>query len=542
MFLSLAQAASLNQLYGYLLEKDDFLLMQGADYYQLLEDSHHASPLYDKFNSKIEIVFLDTSFKFSPLKDTEILFGVRQAYPVDYSRSTYRPDDTLGVMLNYELENFRDFSFQLRRRQGPFEPYLSVSEKRQKTNWNSSDLNLSPLPNYFAYIRTHYEDLSLGLRYLSDSKSKERQESNFSLLRRPLLTAKQLNLDARFRYRSARLRRNVDIYPAPGFIYLAEYYQRLESQYTPGVRLGYGLNDTLELTSGLEFSLPYKYRFFYRVDAATVTMIKGIYTLREEVNMPLQLRYRPLRNFEILFSSDFSYSNQKLDYWRSAAGATTNFADKKLNYFNVKPSLALAYLFENDNAIVQDRFSYLTKRLLSQGQCLLQFKYLRDITSLDKNAANGPQNKIDPYGIFLYPIDLFMAGTENATFFTGNKSDTAANVALQNYNLFQLSFMYGLTERLNAGLNVGYRSSSRFHHFTLGSSSSFDLKSRYYVIKPYWFFSVPCEWRLNENSLFSLVWYYVPEYRTDIEVEGVAKKFRSKTNHYSISFALKVLF
>ena len=530
-------ATSLSELYGDFLEKGDFLLAQQLDYYQLLESSHHASSFYDKFDSRIEIVFWDTVLKFSPMDNLEMLFGFKQAYPTEYSRSTYDPAGTLAALLNYDLQNFRDFRFQLRLRQGSFEPYVSVLERRQKTNWNSS-IFPDP-PNYFAYIITHYEDLSLGLRYLSEGENQDVQKSNLSLLERSLLAYGQLTLDARLRYRNGMLRRNASLYPVGGY-YFDNYYQRLEYQYTPGFLMGYGLNDNLEFNGGLAFSFPYKYRYIYRRD--TVTLLNGIYTLENELSVPLQLRYRPIANLEVLLSSDMAYGRQKLDYWKNSGGVVTNYPDKELEYFNVRPAVTLTYLIDNNGVITQDKFSRLTKRLLSAGQCLLQFKYLRDVTSLDKEDDNGAQNRIDPQGVFLYPIDLFMAGTENATFYTGNKSDTAANVLAQDYNLFQCSFLYGFTERFNAGAIVGHRTSSRFHHFTLGSSSSFDLKSRYYVVKPFWFFSIPCDWRLGENSLLSFVWYYVPEYRTAIDIEGAAKEFRSNTNYYSLSLALKILF
>jgi hypothetical protein len=539
--LPAARAATLSELYGYLLEKDDFLLTQQVDFYRFVENSHHASFKYDRVESRLELFSSDTALKFSHLKNLEMNFAFTQALPMQYSRSTREPGGDLSVAQDYALGYLRDYVFQVRLRQGSFEPYVSLLEKRQKASWSSS-LHPAP-PNYFAYILTYYEDFCLGLRYLSQSSAEGGEASDLSLLSTPLLAEDQLSLDAGLRYRKAHLRRNAYIYPGLGLTYLDNYYHQLEAQYTPQVNISYGPADNIEFAGGLAFSFPYKYRYEYRPFlSALINSVDATFELENNLAIPVQFRYRPWQNLELAFSSDFSYCRQRLDYQQHMAGALTNAGTRKLRYFNTLPSLTLEYLYEADKAIAPDKFSRLTKEFLSGGQFLVKFKYLRDITALDKDDGNGALNMIDPYNIFLYPLDLFVAGTEYAATFTGNKSDTAANVAAQNYNLFQFACLYGLSERFNTGVVIGHRTSSRFHHFTLGSSSSFDFKSRYYVIKPYWFFSVPCDWRLNEESLLSLVWYYVPNYRTAIDIEGATKEFRSKTNYYSLSLALKVLF
>jgi hypothetical protein len=444
-------------------------------------------------------------------------------------------------MQNYELEYLRDFIFQMRLNQGSFQPYISILEKRQKADWDA--VLLSPPANYYSTrILTHYEDFCLGLRYLSGQESQESVESGLSLLRLPLLNAKQFVMDTRISYQKAALRRNSRFYFDPWFLY-DSFYQRLGSRYTPEINLGYGLTDNLELTSGLAFSFPYKYRYSYQryFLGNLFNGVRGRYLFKRSFDIPLQLRYRLKQNLEILFSSDFSYSQQELNY-SDFNGVKTVYETKKLGYFNAQPSIALSYLADGGRAIKEDRFSRLTQAFLSSGQLLVEFRYLRDLTDLDKNAANGAQNKIIPYELFVNPLELFASGTEYAAAFTGNKSDTAANVAAQNYHLFQLAVRHGFFDRFNAGAGIGYRTSSHFHHFVLAPDASFGRLSRAYVLKPYWFFSVPCDWRFSENSLLSLVWYYVPQYRTEIGIEGVAKEFKSKTNYYSISLALKVLF
>jgi hypothetical protein len=546
-FLSASGAATLSQLYGYLLEQNEFLLTQQYFFFHLHENANHASDDYDKVNSRTEYFSPTVFFKLSPLKNSEINLGYAQMPPITYSRSTYDPDGELAVVQDYQLGYLRDFILQMRMRQGPFEPYIQVLERRQKSGWNSS---LFPKPpDYFSYILSHYEDFSLGLRYLSgDFQENDSPESNLALLRRPLLNAGQLALDGQLRYRKAALRRNDYYYFTffgSVFSVFYNFYQRLEPQYTPRIDLAYGLARNLEFDSGLEFSFPYKYHYKYqRVFLGTpLNILDGTYTLDQNFGMPLRLHYRPWQDIELLFSSDIAYCHQKLGYWSEAGGIKTFYDDKKLEYFNTQPALTLEYLYGAGKTIAPDEFSRLTKNLLSGGQFLLKFKYLRDITVLDKNDANGAQNRIDPYNVFINPLDLFVAGTEYAATFTGNKSDTATNVAAQNYNLFQLAFTYGFTERFNIGAVAGYRTASRFHHFVLApTTSSFSLLGRAYVLKPYWFFSVPLDWRLTKNSLVSLAWYYVPHYRTSIDIDTIAKDFKSKTKYQSISFSFKILF
>ena len=59
--------------------------------------------------------------------------------------------------------------------------------------------------------------------------------------------------------------------------------------------------------------------------------------------------------------------------------------------------------------------------------------FQRDITSLDKADNNNAQNVIDPYNLFLYPLDSFASGSEAGSFFLGNKTTRVAEVQPQNY-------------------------------------------------------------------------------------------------------------
>jgi hypothetical protein len=205
--------------------------------------------------------------------------------------------------------------------------------------------------------------------------------------------------------------------------------------------------------------------------------------------------------------------------------------------------VAVSYLYDNNRKIEPDEFSKVTKNLLAQGQCLVEVSYQQDVTSLHKNANCGTQNMIDPYNIFMYPLDAFVYGSEYSTFYTGNSSRSAANVLPQNFFFYLMGLKYGLTSRLNAGVRVGYRSSSRLHHFTLGTPNQvYDLKNRYYQFKPYYFFDVLSDWRLTRNSIISVAWHYVPEYDTLVRISGLAKEFKTRDEYGDLAVNLKVLF
>ncbi|UCC94867.1 MAG: hypothetical protein JSW40_08655, partial [Candidatus Omnitrophota bacterium] len=206
-------------------------------------------------------------------------------------------------------------------------------------------------------------------------------------------------------------------------------------------------------------------------------------------------------------------------------------------YYNTKPTLRLAYLYDNGARGEQDSFSRLTKELLLQNQWLVEFQYQKDITSLDKNSSNGPQNIIDPYNVFSYPLDYFVEGSEYAVAFAGSHSSFATNVVPQNYHLLQTVFTYGITDTLNIALTAGYRSENSLHHFTLN-----DLRSRFYTFKPYYYFDVASDWRITENSLLSFQSHFVPRYETILEYQGDPESYQSRNRYFEIQLAFKVLF
>ena len=170
-------------------------------------------------------------------------------------------------------------------------------------------------------------------------------------------------------------------------------------------------------------------------------------------------------------------------------------------------------------------------------QYLLKFKYQKDVTHLSKNSSNGTQNIIDPYNVFIYPLDYFVANSEFAAFSAGNTSTYATNVKPQNYYQLNSIFIYGLTDEVNFGFGLGYRSENSLHTFTLH-----DMKNRFYRVKSYCFFDFLLDYKLSDNSLFSVNGHFVPEYVTRMIREGDAQEYESKTSYFGVSCGLKILF
>ena len=164
-------------------------------------------------------------------------------------------------------------------------------------------------------------------------------------------------------------------------------------------------------------------------------------------------------------------------------------------------------------------------------------RYEKDITSLNKNSANGPQNIIDPYNLFLYPLDYFVAGSEYATAFVGNFSRFAANTTPQNYHDAQASFTYGITDHISMGAKGGYRSSNHLHHFSLR-----DQRSRFYRFQSYYFFDFFGDCRLTKNSLISINAHFVPHYKTYLDYPTDQQGYESKNRYIQGAVALTVLF
>ena len=526
-------AANLDDLYKPILKDNRYLYEGNFYYFREREKGVHGEIEYDEFDSSVYFYHLNNSLRYSPTPCLELAIGIKETFPATYERLTYDASGNLTTTQDYDLDYFRDYKLNIRMRSQNVELFLDILEKRQKSHWNYASLP-NP-PNYFSYIQTHYEDIDLGLRYLSEIQDPV-HKTNLSKLRRPLLQDNQTNIEAELEYKNGKLKRTSHYNVNGRQIY--NFSHNLKPHLSNKIILRYGLDNNLELESGIFYTTPFKYEYGYRLfyPDGTSNFITGEYKLKHNFYFPFNLRYRLKDNVAFSLSSDFNFINQRLDYWQKNKDDTiTSYPTKKLNYYNTKPTLRLTYLYDEDKDIKDDEFSSLTKKMLLKNQFLIEFLYQRDITHLSKNLSNGPQNIIDPYNVFLYPLEYFVVGSEYAAFFCGNTSRFATNVMPQNYNLLQTNFIYGLSDSINLGLIFGYRSGSRLHHFTLN-----DLARRAYKFRYNLFFDFLFDWRLTKNSLLSLTTHFVPNYTTLFE--GYSEEFKSKNKYLGVSLNIQILF
>lgn len=530
-------SANLDNLYEPFLEKNSLLYSSDFYYFGMKEDGEHGTTAYKKIEADPVLYSFNNSFRFSLADSLEIGLGYRHTFPADYRRSFYTHGGALGAVYDYELDYFQGYNFNFRTRHDPFELYLDFSEKRQKGEWDFDAY--FPTSTYQAKIRSNFENLKGGLRYLSPIED-NRSESNLSKIKGPLLSSGQMNLEAELGYRSGKLKRSA-VQQAGGLTYYPYVYHFLRPHLIPKLNLRYGLSDALEIKTGLFTVSPYKYKYRYRLYSGGFSWFAiGTYKLRNNFYVPFALKYRPDDNLEILFSSHYHTINQTLDYWQKDALDVTTFSPpRELTYHNVKPTIKLSYLHHRGIEVVTDKFLNLAKNLLRKTQWLFELQYQKDITHLNKNVNNGTQNIIDPYRLFLSPSDSFISGTEYSAAFAGNNSSFATGISPQNDHRLQASFAYGITDNLNAAFKVGYQSGSTLHHFTVGPYSS---RERFFKFRPHYFFDLSADWHVTKNSLFTLKTHFVPRYITYMDYQNDPQRYKSENKYFEIALALKVLF
>jgi len=528
-------AAGLDGIYSPLVDRGQFFYQSEFSSFDINEDGSHGSASFGRFESDPRLTSVSHSMRFSPVSGLELEAGYGQILPQNYTRLTYDgPTSALNTEQDYTLVHFQDYVFNLRLRKGLFESYLIFQEKRQKAKADTVLL----LNNVTAFddIHSHYEDLKFGVRYLSAGKEPP-EKNNYFQLTDPLLTEEQINVEARVGFKNGKIENSSDIYVG-STLSVREYFHQLRPHFIPEVFLRYGLNDRLQIESGFSYTTPFKYNYEYReFKTGFPNSITGTYKIENNFSAPLKLIYRPANNVSVALSSDFNYVKQRVDSWeKETNNSITDFDTRKLRAYNTKPTIELAYFHGADKPISADEFSSLTKPMLRRGQVLISFKYQKDITSLKKADGNNAQNVIDPYSLFLYPLDLFVSGSEYGSFFLGNKTTRAAEVNPQNFYLLETSLMYGLRDDLNAGLEIGYRSLSSLHHFTVQ-----DLTDRFYRFEPFYYFNFLADWQAKKNSLLSLKVHYVPQYKTFLD-DSNPEIFEAETQYYEVSVAWKVLF
>lgn len=534
-FQPAAYSSNLDDIYEPLLNKKRFLLSSQLDYFQLDEAGHHGLAAYDALDSSPYFLSLYNSARASILPDLEVQLGYKHTFPSDYSRYTYSPTGPLNTYQEFNLKYLIEPNISARFRYDPLEVWVDYLRKDQKSDWN---LAIIPNPtNYYAYNRTRYNNVKGGIRYLTPSKE-ARQKTNLSLLTRPLMDTGQCNAEASLEFEEGKVRRFSEFYSGGKVRY--NYFHHLDHGLAPSINIRYGAAKNFEIETGTACKLPfrYKYRYEYYDNAGASNFVVGDYYLKDNFYFPFKCTYRPWDFLQLMLSSDFSLANQRLDYWeKSTTNVITNYRSKELTYYNVQPSVKLDYLFSAGKDIKEDEFALSTKRLLRMSQFLVEFEYKKDMTFLKKNRANGDQNIIDTHNLFLYPIDSFVGGTEYADFLVGNYTRYATNIIDQNYYMIDTALTYGMTDNLNIGAKIGYRSSSAHNNFTLH-----DFKSHHYKVSPYYFFDFCCNLRMTQNSLLSFNMHLVPDYTARVWRSGDPKRFEVENCYYWTSLALHILY
>ncbi|MFC1666330.1 hypothetical protein ACFL0P_00470 [Candidatus Omnitrophota bacterium] len=513
---------TLDERYGPILEKDTFLYKGEAGYFELDEQGYHGHGSFNDFNSNPKYHTFQSSLEFSPLKTLEVEAGLSRTFPEGYERLVYNTAGALSALYEYNLDYFQEYDLGLRKRCKDFEVYFNFSGKYQKADWN-----YAPYPsaaNFFTCIRTHYEDFKLGLKHVSASKDKEL--SSMEKIRGPFLAKGQANVEIEIGYKQGEVIRDSNSH---------HYYHTLNAHAIPKLTVRYGLDEDLEIEGGVFYTTPFVYEYEYNL-YSTGEICIGEYELENNFYFPIKLKYCHDDKLLATLSTDINVIDQNLDYVQGI-GAATEYPSRSLTYYNISPTITLSYLCDKGKDIKSDKFSSLTKELLLKKQFLIDFKYKKDITHLSKGSTNAAQNIIDPYNVFMYPLDYFIVGTEYAAFLAGNVSSAATNINPQNYYVIETAFTYGIADFINANFMAGYRSESSLHHFTLN-----DLKRRFYDFQPYYYFGAGCDWRIGKNSLVSLSSKFVPTYKTFLVREGDPEQYEVENEYFQAALGVKIIF
>lgn len=530
--------SDLDRLYKPLVEPKKLLYEFNTEYFKNQNYSNHGGTNLDKHNFNSSLNSIGSNFTFSPLAWLEITAGFKEIMPKKMKQSFYaRQTEDLSLIYRFKTEYFQDYNFKARARTETIELWLDVAEKRSRIK--RTDETIPDPPNQVTRINSNYEDINLGLRFISKNETDE-DLSNLSKLKRPLMKNNQLNLEGSIGYRHGKLDRKTNY---TNDLTETRFNHNLKWHLLPRFGLKYGLTDDFEIDSGLVCATPiqYKYEEIIQYTNGTTNSVAATYKLTDNVSLPLKFNFRPIENFEASFSSDYTYASQILEYsQKNTVNTTTNYGAKKLNYYNFKPTINLVYLFDADKQIQDDGFSLLTKRLIIKNQLLVDLEYERDVTHLSRNGTNIAQNIIDPYNGFLYPQNAIFSYTE----FAGASPDITLNSAFfgpgvrpQNYSLLKGKIVYGLTDYLNFGFTLGYHSSSANQQFVFPYLSNYSFK-----IKPYYFIDFMTDWRITKNSLLSLTSHFVPGYRTNYDNHTDLHDFKFESNYLDILLNLEILF
>lgn len=522
-----AQATSLDHIYGPILRNNDILAEVSIGHFEMTEEGDHGSSSFGSFSAHPDYQTLGSHIRFNPLQGLEIGLGYKGELTSKYQRLTMNQADTSVTFYNqYDLDYFHHYFGSLRYQFSPSqEIFIKGYNNFQRSNWQSA-------PGLVAFdfmtdIDSHYEDIELGYRFVSGNKA-DKERSSLEHLTSALLDDGQWSVQAFAEYKSAKMERQ-NRYTATSPDTLREYKNDLSPHVVPQVDVAFGLTDRITVETGLRYAptIRYAYDFKQYNFNNTSNFIQANYSIRDHITVPLAVTYQPDENWRIHFGVDTTYANQSLEYHeKETDNSFTQYAGKELDYLNVNPTLEIAYFIDKEKPLAEGVLEQYQKPMLSKGQALLKFTFEKDITTLDKNSANGAQNFIEYDSLFLYPVDSFVSGTEYSAFLIGNTSSLSTNVALQNYHTLEAALDYGVTDKVNTSVGIGYHSGSGLHHFSVN-----DLASRFIKVEPYLYYDVGGNIKMFQNGRLAVDVHYVPSYKTFVTTDINPEEFEGDVDY-----------
>ena len=532
-------SADLDDLYLPLLDKNQYIYSIEYKTFNMDEEGTSGNASYDKVEAKPDYYKMYNSLRFSPRTSWDVEIGFGKSISSEYKRLSYDLTEVPALNQHYYLDYFQDYKAVLRKRIGSTEIYLDVGSKRQRSKWDMAFLPAAP--NYFTHIKSYLDDYKIGAKYLSLAES---DNKSFDIIptKRSFISQGQINVEGEFQLKNGRAKRRSEWYHNVG-LFTFDYEQQSGPSFNPKFNLRYGLKENFEVEGGISYTFPNKYNFqYFRLNPTSTTeKVAGTYQYEGQIEIPLKLRYKPRQNLQVEVSSDFKYVNQRLDHWyENTSNIVTKYSPKKLGYYNTKPAFRVTYLKGEGK---EDSVNSID--MVDRNQWLFEFEYTSDISNIKKGSTNGTLNLVDPYNLFLHPIEAFVGGTEYALYSSGNTVDKAGCVFPQDYHRSKAGFIYGVRDDINMGFAAGFQTGSSMHHLVLNLSSvgaNGIEDERFYQFAPYYFMDFSLDWKSKKKGKISFNLHYVPTYKTKFTSSLQPKEFETNNRYietalmYSISF------
>ncbi|NTV29247.1 MAG: hypothetical protein HGA80_04110 [Candidatus Omnitrophica bacterium] len=532
-------AATLDDFYGPLMPSGKMLYKSEADVYAMQERGIHGSASFSGFVSEPQTYSVRNGLTVPLWSGSELSVGLQNELPARYDRATKNNAGVVSSYQRYHLDLGQQLDLAGRYRRGSDEFTLGVFMKRGESDWLYGPTRESQ-PSIINYFDSAYEEAGVSWRHLSEADSGDTAASP-AFFDRPLLDSRQLNIEGGLTVCNGRVTRHRQYYH-PTASQAQQYLFRTETHAFPKVTVRYGITPDVEAGIGFGFKTPFKYKYYYELynQSGTRQFISGTYSYDRWLELPLTLRIRPAERWEWLGAAEFRHVSQKLDAWqRSTSGTLTDYPQKKLDLYQMRPSLSLQYQGGPVGQGTPPDTLLPDKRMLGKGQSLSRLEWCKDISISRGNVVNGAQNLADPYDLYRYPLEFFREGTEYSALLSGNNGTTPAQVSPQNYHEFRAGLDYGFADTLNMGILVGYRTSAHTHQFSLS-----DLAQRQYIFRPFYYLDWNADWRVGKSVLLFSNVHFVPDYKTSMtsSLASTPEEFKDHTRYVVATAGVRILF